>query len=75
MSEYNIFKRIYDFFKGQTVIIISHRFSTVRNADRIIVLDDGKIVEEGSHEELMRLEGKYAEAFRLQAEGYKDSIA
>ena len=47
----------------------------MRNADRIIVLDDGKIVEEGSHEELMRLEGKYAEAFRLQAEGYKDSIA
>lgn len=70
VSEYKIFNRIYDFFKGKTVIIISHRFSTVRNADRILVMDHGQIVEEGSHEALMEKNGKYAEAFRLQAEGY-----
>ncbi len=49
---------------------MSHRFSTVRNADRIIVLDKGKIVEEGSHNHLMALNGYYAKAFNLQAEGY-----
>lgn len=74
VSEYNIFNRIYEFFKGKTVIIISHRFSTVRNADRILVIDGGKIAEEGSHEQLMALNGKYAEAFLLQAKGYVDSI-
>ena len=70
MSEYRIFNRIYEFFKNKTVIIISHKFSTVRNADRIIVLDKGKILEDGSHKELMQLEGKYAESFKKQAEGY-----
>ncbi|MFA7628056.1 MAG: ABC transporter ATP-binding protein [Candidatus Dojkabacteria bacterium] len=69
-SEYRIFNRIYDFFKNKTVVIISHRFSTVRNADRIIVLDEGKIVEEGTHEELVKKEGKYFSAFTKQAEGY-----
>lgn len=70
-SEYNIFNRIYEFFKDKTVIIISHRFSTVRNADRIIVFEEGQVVEDGSHEELMKLDGHYAKAFKLQAEGYK----
>jgi ABC-type multidrug transport system fused ATPase/permease subunit len=69
-SEYRIFNRIYDFFKDKTVVIISHRFSTVRNADRIIVLDEGKIVEEGRHEELVKKKGKYFSAFTKQAEGY-----
>jgi ATP-binding cassette subfamily B protein len=69
-SEYRIFNRIYDFFKNKTVVIISHRFSTVRNADRIIVLDEGKIVEEGTHEELVKKKGKYFSAFTKQAEGY-----
>lgn len=72
VSEYNIFNKIYEFFEGKTVIIISHRFSTVRNADRIVVLDKGKIIEEGSHKELMALQGSYYEAFRLQAKGYSE---
>ena len=72
VSEYNIFNKIYDFFEGKTVIIISHRFSTVRNADRIIVLDQGQIVEEGTHKQLMEMKGKYYEAFQLQAKGYTD---
>ena len=71
-SEAKIFNKIYSFFKNKTVIIISHRFSTVRNADRIIVVSKGKIIEQGSHEELMKLKGKYAEAFKLQAEGYQN---
>lgn len=70
VSEYNIFNKIYDFFKGKTVIIISHRFSTVRNADRIIVLDHGEVVEQGSHDYLMGTGGYYSKAFNLQASGY-----
>ncbi len=70
VSEYNIFNRIYDFFRDKTVIIISHRFSTVRNADRIVVLDHGVIVEDGSHEDLLSKDGYYAKAFMLQAKGY-----
>lgn len=71
VSEYHIFNKIYEFFENKTVIIISHRFSTVRNADRIIVMDDGKIIEEGKHNDLMTLNGRYAEAFLLQAKGYE----
>ncbi len=71
-SEYKIFNSIYDFFEKKTVIIISHRFSTVRNADRIIVLDNGDIVEDGTHKELMEKKGKYYESFSLQAKGYTD---
>jgi len=73
LSEQRIFNRIYKFFKGKTVIIISHRFSTVRNADRIIVFDKGKIIEQGSHEDLIKLNGKYATAFAIQAKGYSTS--
>jgi len=72
VSEYKIFNKIYRFFTNKTVIIISHRFSTVRNADRIIVLDKGKIIEEGSHGQLQEMDGVYNAAFRLQAEGYRD---
>lgn len=71
VAEYNIFNKIYEFFKDKTVIIISHRFSTVRNADRIYVMEEGRIIEQGSHEELVALDGKYAHAFNLQAQGYQ----
>ena len=71
VSEAEIFGQIYEFFKDKTVIIISHRFSTVRNADKIYVLDEGKIAESGNHDELMKLKGKYHNAFTIQAEGYK----
>lgn len=73
VSEYKIFNSIYDFFKNKTVVIISHRFSTVRNANRIIVLEKGKIVEEGTHKELVKKKnGVYSKAYKLQAEGYKE---
>lgn len=71
-AEYDIFQKIARVQKEKTTIIISHRFSTVRNADKIYVIDKGKIMEQGSHTELMKLEkGKYKEMFELQAEGYK----
>ena len=73
VAEQKIFNKIYKFFKGKTVIIISHRFSTVRNADRIIVFEKGRIIEQGSHEELMKMGGSYKKAFDLQAKGYKSA--
>jgi len=69
-AEFRIFNRIYKFFDNKTVVIISHRFSTVRKADRIIVLKDGKIIEQGTHDELIKKQGVYADNFRKQAEGY-----
>lgn len=70
-AEYEIFERLYEFSENKTVIIISHRFSTVRQAGRIYVIDDGRVVESGTHNELMEINGKYAEAFEVQAQGYK----
>ena len=70
-AEYEIFQNVQSLQKDKTVIIISHRFSTVRNADRILVLDEGKIIEEGSHEKLVKEKGLYAELFEIQAKGYK----
>lgn len=70
-AEYEIFQNVQKLQNDKTVIIISHRFSTVRNADRILVLEEGRIVEEGSHEKLMKKNGLYAELFNIQAQGYK----
>ncbi|HEU5052127.1 MAG TPA: ABC transporter ATP-binding protein [Hanamia sp.] len=70
-AEYSVFQRFAELSKGKTAVLISHRFSTVRMADRILVLDKGQIIEMGSHEELIRKNGHYAELFLLQAKGYR----
>jgi ATP-binding cassette subfamily B protein len=70
-AEYEVFLRFADLTKGRSAVLISHRFSTVRMADRILVLDKGKLIEIGSHEELLNKNGRYAELFLLQAKGYK----
>ena len=70
ISEYELNKAISDGCADRTVIFISHRLSTTRHADRILMLENGKIVESGSHDELMEQNGKYAYMFRLQAEKY-----
>lgn len=70
-AESKIFSQLEKLSKNTTVILISHRFSTVRTADRIVVIDAGKVREQGTHEELMAMDGEYARLFSLQAEGYK----
>ncbi len=70
-AEYEVFERFIGLTKGKTSIIISHRFSTVRMADRILVLDEGRVLELGTHEELMDNQKLYAELFKLQAAGYQ----
>jgi ATP-binding cassette subfamily B protein len=70
-AEVDLFDRFLEVTRGATTVLISHRFSTVRMADQIAVLNRGRIVECGSHEELMRLEGRYAHLFTLQARGYR----
>lgn len=70
-AEYEVFQRFAELTKGKTAVLISHRFSTVRMADRILVLEKGELQEEGSHEELLRMNGRYAELFHLQARGYQ----
>lgn len=70
-SEYEIFNNLEKAYKHKTLILVSHRFSTVRNANKILVIDSGKIIERGTHKELLKLNGKYARMFNIQAEGYK----
>ncbi|HWD90062.1 MAG TPA: ABC transporter ATP-binding protein [Mucilaginibacter sp.] len=70
-AEYQVFERFTELTRGKMAVLISHRFSTVRMADRIVVLDQGEIVEIGSHEELLAKGGRYAELFQLQAMGYQ----
>lgn len=70
-AEYKIFKQLETARKGKTTILISHRFSTIRRADYIYVLEKGKLIESGSHQELMDHDGTYKEMFDKQAEGYR----
>jgi ATP-binding cassette subfamily B protein len=70
-AEYEVFQRFAELTKGKTAVLISHRFSTVRMADRILVLDKGEMLEIGSHKELLAKGGRYAELFNLQAMGYQ----
>jgi ATP-binding cassette subfamily B protein len=70
-AEYEVFQRFADLTRGKTAVLISHRFSTVRMADRILVLNKGELEEIGSHEELLQKGGRYAELFLLQARGYQ----
>jgi ATP-binding cassette subfamily B protein len=70
-AEYQVFQRFADLTLGRMAVLISHRFSTVRMADRILVLADGAIQEQGSHQDLVSLGGRYAELFELQAAGYR----
>ena len=70
-AEFEVYQRFVDLTAGKMAVLISHRFSTVRMADRILVLEDGKIAEQGSHAELVSLGRKYAELFELQAAGYR----
>lgn len=69
-AEYDLLERLRSLTVGRTTLYISHRFSTVRRADRIAVLELGQLVEEGTHEELMRLKGRYARLFKIQAAAY-----
>jgi len=70
-SEFEVFRRFAELTAGKMALFISHRFSTVRMADRIVVLANGKIAEEGSHDQLARLGGRYKEMFELQAASYR----
>jgi len=70
-AEAEVFEHFRQLARGRITILISHRFSTVRMADQIAVLDRGRVIEHGSHEELMRAGGHYAQLFRLQARGYQ----
>ncbi len=70
-SEFEVFRRFAELTAGKMALFISHRFSTVRAADRILVLANGKIAEEGTHDQLARLGGRYAEMFEMQASSYR----
>ncbi len=70
-AEYEVFQRFAELTVGRMAVLISHRFSTVRMADRILVLKDGELLEQGTHEQLLALGGLYAELFQLQAAGYR----
>jgi len=72
-AEYEMWKRFQDLVRGKTALLISHRMSTLRLADRIVVLRGGTIEEQGTHEDLMQRNGRYAHLFKLQAQGYVDS--
>jgi ATP-binding cassette subfamily B protein len=69
-AEHELFSTLREALHGRTALFISHRFSTVRGADRIYVLHEGEVVEQGSHDDLIARDGRYAELYRLQSESY-----
>lgn len=74
IAEYNMYCNMMEASEGKTVFFISHRMSSARMADRILFLEHGRIVEEGTHQELMEKDGHYAEMFRLQAQNYQEEM-
>lgn len=72
--EHQLHKTFSDVTAGRTTILVSHRFSTVQMADRIAVIDRGRVVETGSHAELMALNGRYADLFRMQASSFIEDV-
>ena len=70
-AEAQIFERFREMTENQMAIVISHRFSTVRMADEIVVLEGGHVLEQGSHEQLITVDGIYARLFKIQAKGYR----
>jgi len=75
LAEAELFRNFRNLLEGRSAVIISHRFSTVQMADRIYLLDKGRIIEQGSHEDLLRLNGRYSFLFRTQAEHYQENPA
>jgi ATP-binding cassette subfamily B protein len=75
MTEEKIFSTLERNMEGKTVILITHRFSTVKNADKILMLEHGHIIESGSHKELMLQNAKYAEIYTMQAKRYLEQPA
>jgi ATP-binding cassette subfamily B protein len=70
-AEFEVFQRFKELSEGKTAVLISHRFSSVRMADRIVVLKDGRVDAAGTHDELVAQDGMYAELFEMQAAGYR----
>ena len=70
-AEHEVFRRFVELTRDKCAVLISHRFSTVRMADRIIVFHEGRLLEQGTHDELLEREGQYADLFGLQASGYR----
>ena len=70
-AEYRLFEQFRELVVGKTALLISHRFSTVRMADHIIVLEDGQAIEAGSHDELVAQAGRYATLYEMQAGRYR----
>ena len=71
MAEYNLNQSLFERSKETTTIMIAHRLSSVRNMDKILVINNGKLIESGTHDELMKVQGLYSEMFLKQAENYQ----